>query len=575
MRMEQCDVLVVGSGASGMSAALTAQFHGMKVIVAEKAEKFGGTSARSGGWLWVPCTFKAKEWGIKDTPEAVKTYLKYEGGDAYNEERVDAFLSNGDAAIRFLEKNTEVKFDMPLALPDYHAEHPGGRIGGRTMGSIPFDGRLLGDNLKMVSPPLPELTVFGMMVGTGQDIKHFMRTFKSLASFKYTTLRFFKYFLEHLKYGRGMTLTNGNALIGRMLKSAYDLGVTMWASSPVEELLYENKRVVGAIVNKNGEKVKVIAKKGVIMAAGGFPHDVARRKKLFVHAPTGNEHWSPTPTTNTGDSFRMVEAVGVKQDTHLPNAAAWAPVSLIKRPDGTTGVMPHFIDRGKPGTIAVNKHGVRFTNEGHSYHDFVQGMINAHQPGEEIFSWLICDHTTLRNYGLGCVPPAPLGISKYLKNGYLKKGRSIAQLANAIGVSTQALEQTVKKFNSYTDGRDLEFGKGSTAYNRLQGDAFHTGPNPCVKPIEDGPYYAVKVQIGDLGTYAGIPVDRYCRALDEKGEAVKGLFAVGNDSTSIMGGNYPGGGSTLGPGVVFGYAASMFIKDEASIVKEAVKAAAV
>lgn len=573
MREEQCDVLVIGSGAAGLSTAVTAQYEGLKVIVAEKAEKFGGTSARSGGWLWVPCTYLAKEWGHQDSFEKVKTFLKYECGEFYDEERVNAFLNHGNEAIEFLTKKTSVRFDMPLALPDYHSESPGGKTGGRTMGSVPFDARELGEHLKDMAPPLPELTVFGMMIGSGQEIKHFMRAFKSVESFKYTVVRFMKYFVESLKYGRGMTLTNGNALIGRLAKSAFDLGVQIWVKSPAQELLFENGKVCGAIINKNGTQVRVKANKGVVLAAGGFSHNSQLRAKLYPHAPTGKEHWSPTAESITGDSLQMVSKFGVKQDTYLPHAAAWVPVSLTKRKDGSQGVMPHFIDRAKPGVIAVTRKGVRFTNEAASYHDFVQGMIAAHKPGEDIYSWLVCDHNTLRSYGLGCVPPAPLPIGKFLSSGYLKKASSLNELAEICDIDKLAFANTVKRYNQISvNGRDPDFGKGWAAYNRAQGDMYHA-PNPCVRPIGKGPYYAIQIRIGDLGSYAGIPVDVNCRVLDQSGQIVNGLYAVGNDATSIMGGGYPAGGITLGPAVVFGYAVGKQLKNGAIHPKAAHSAA--
>jgi succinate dehydrogenase/fumarate reductase flavoprotein subunit len=217
--------------------------------------------------------------------------------------------------------------------------------------------------------------------------------------------------------------------------------------------------------------------------------------------------------------------------------------------------MPHFIDRAKPGVIAVTRDGKRFANEGNSYHDFVQDMVKAAKPGEEITSFLICDHRTLRKYGLGCVAPFPLPIAEYVRNGYLKRGATPAELARHSGIDPKALEATVAEFNKNArEGRDPAFGKGSRAYNRYQGDALH-GPNPCIAPLEHGPFYAIKLVIGDLGTYAGIKTDANARALDADGQVIEGLYAAGNDMASIMGGNYPGAGITLGPALTFGYIA--------------------
>ena len=358
-----------------------------------------------------------------------------------------------------------------------------------------------------------------------------------------------------LRYGRGMTLTNGNALAGRLAKSAFDLNIPLWLSSPVRELIVENGAVRGALVEREGRVVRVHARRGVVLACGGFPHDVARRKAMFPHAPDGTGHFSPGPPGNTGDGLRMAEAVGGRVDDILPNAAAWVPVSVTKRKDGSSGVMPHFIDRAKPGVIAVMRDGARFANEGNSYHDFVQDMVKAAKPGEEISAFLICDHKTLRKYGLGCVPPFPMPIGHHLRTGYLKRGATLAELAAQAGIDASGLEATVTKFNaSAATGQDTAFGKGSRAYNRFQGDALH-GPNPCIAPVEHGPFYAIKMVIGDLGTYAGIKTDANARALDADGQPIEGLYAAGNDMASIMGGNYPGAGITLGPALTFGYIA--------------------
>ncbi len=271
----------------------------------------------------------------------------------------------------------------------------------------------------------------------------------------------------------------------------------------------------------------------------------------------------PGPAGNTGDGLRLAESAGGRIDNSLPNAAAWVPVSLTTREDGTQGVMPHFIDRAKPGVIAVTRDGKRFANEGNSYHDFVQEMMKAIRPSEEIAAFLICDHRALRKYGLGCVPPFPMPIGRYVRSGYLKRGATVAELAAQAGIDAKRLAATVASFNAHaTEGRDPIFGKGSRAYNRYQGDALH-GPNPCVAPIKDGPFYAIKLVIGDLGTYAGIKTDEHARALDADGRPIPGLYAAGNDMASIMGGNYPGAGITLGPALTFGYIAGRHLAEAA------------
>jgi len=490
-----------------------------------------------------------------ESPEQARTYLRHEAGNSFDAARVDAFLNVGPEAVDFFTTKTALRFDMPLTFPDYHAEAPGGAQGGRSMVTRPFDAHELGDHIRDIGSPLPELTVFGMMLGSGKDIVHFRRATRSLASALYVAKRLSRHALDVMRYGRGMTLTNGNALAGRLAKSAFDLDIPLWLSSPVLELIVAEGAVRGAIVERDGRRITIRAKRGVVLACGGFPHDVERRRAMFPHAPSGREHWSPGPPGNTGDGLRLAESAGGRIDDSLPNAAAWVPVSLTTRKDGSQGVMPHFIDRAKPGVIAVMRDGTRFANEGNSYHDFVQEMMKAVKPGDDIAAFLICDHKALRKYGLGCVPPFPMPIGDYLNSGYLKRGASLAELAVQAGIDATRLEATIAQFNTgAADGRDPDFGRGSRAYNRYQGDALH-GPNPCVAPIKDGPFYAIKLVIGDLGTYAGIRTDANARALDAHGQPIPGLYAAGNDMASIMGGNYPGAGITLGPALTFGYIA--------------------
>ena len=384
----ECDVLVAGSGCAGMSAAVTAGHHGLNVLIVEKEPRFGGTTARSGGWLWIPGTSLARDWGIVEAPDQARTYLRHQAGNSFDAARVDAFLTAGPEAVDFFTTKTAVRFDMPLTFPDYDAEAPGGAQGGRSMVTRPFDAHELGPHIRNIGAPLPELTVFGMMLGSGKEIVHFMRATRSLASALYVAKRLSRHAMDVMRYGRGMTLTNGNALAGRLAKSAFDLKIPLWLSSPVHELIVQDGAVRGAIVERDGTPVRITAKRGVVLACGGFPHDVTRRKAMFPHAPTGAEHFSPGPTGNTGDGLRLAEAAGGRVEDSLPNAAAWVPVSVTERKDGSKGVMPHFIDRAKPGVIAVTRDGKRFANEGNSYHAFVQEMMKAAKPGEEITAFL-------------------------------------------------------------------------------------------------------------------------------------------------------------------------------------------
>ena len=555
MNEHKTDVLVVGSGAGGLSAAVTARKLGLDVVVAEKEALFGGATARSGGWLWIPCNPPARREGVPDTPEAARRYLQHEAGNHFDAPRVDAFLENGPRMVAFFEQETSLQFQLGPQFSDYHPDAPGGTPGGRSIVAAPFDGRELGAEIKRLRPPLREITFVGMMIGSGKELLHFFNVTRSARSAAFVARLLVRYGRDLARHGRAMRLTNGNALAGRLAKSAFDLGVPIWTGAPVTELIREDGRVVGAVVQRDGKPVRVLAARGVVLAAGGFPQDSARRKAMYPHAPTGAEHFSPAPPGNTGDGLRLGEAVGAKAEDRYPNAAAWVPVSQVRHRDGTTGLFPHFIDRAKPGVIAVTQAGKRFVNEANSYHDFVQAMVAATE-GREHCAWLLADHPTLRRYGLGFAKPGPLPLLPYLRSGYLLRGATLAELAGKAGIDAAALEQTVAEYNQHASrGEDPAFGRGSTAYNRYLGDP-QVEPNPCVAPLVTGPFYALKLVPGDLGTFAGLRGDQHARVLDGAGQPIPGLYAAGNDLASIMGGNYPGGGITLGPAMTFGYIAA-------------------
>ena len=545
MRFE-CDVLVAGSGAGGLAAAVTARKAGLEVIVAEKEPWFGGTTALSGGWLWIPNHPMQRGIGVADSMEDAATYLLHEAGEKYDPERVEAFLSAGPKMVDFFTRETAVQFDASATFSDYHPDAPGGRAGGRSIVARAYDGRELGRMLKMLRPPLPELTVFGIMIGSGVELVHFMRWSKSFASAAFVARRLLGHGAATVVHGRGVRLTNGNALAGRLLKSALDAGVELWSRCAVKALVREGGAVTGALVERDGHEVQVRARKGVVLACGGFPQDAERRRRLFAHA----EHFSPAPAGNTGDGLRLAQGAGARLDETLPNAAAWVPVSRVPRHDGSWGLFPHFIDRAKPGVIAVTRKGLRFVNEGNSYHDFVQALVRA----GETSAWLVTDHRAIRAYGLGFVKPRPLPLGPHLKSGYLLCGEDIGELAHKAGIDP-ALAGTVERYNEHAkSGSDPDFRKGSNAYNRFYGDP-DIRPNPCVAPLAKPPFYAVKLEIGDLGTYAGIATNGNAQALDGNKRPIPGLYAAGNDALSIMGGNYPGPGITLGPAMTFGWIA--------------------
>jgi succinate dehydrogenase/fumarate reductase flavoprotein subunit len=310
-------------------------------------------------------------------------------------------------------------------------------------------------------------------------------------------------------------------------------------------------------VTHHGAEQTIRAKRGVMLATGGFPHDPERKRQLLQHDPTGQQHFSAASRGNTGDGLRLGESVGAVVATDLKHAAAMAPVSLVPRSDGTVAHFPHLIERGKPGLIAVTRFGKRFVNEADSYHDFMQGLLHALPAGEPVQAWLVVDHRFIRRWGLGAVKPAPVPMAGMLANGYLQRGDTLAELAQACGIDAVALQNTVARYNTQADiGYDGEFAKGQTAYNRVSGDASHEGRNPCMAPIQEGPFYAVRIVAGSLGTFAGLRCNEHAQALDANGQPIDGLYAAGNDMANIFGGDYTAGGATIGPGMVFGYLAA-------------------
>ncbi|CAG9259260.1 FAD-dependent oxidoreductase [Paraburkholderia caribensis] len=551
----ECDVLVLGSGAGGLSAAVTAAAQGLHVMVAEKEDVFGGTTAWSGGWMWIPRNPLATRAGICEDIDAPRTYLKSELGAQFDADKADALLERGPEMIEFFEQHTAMRFVDGNRVPDFHTT-PGAATGGRSVCAMPFDGRELGPLIHKLREPLSVMTIKGMALASGQDLAHFYRATRSVKSALYVTRRLAAFAWQKLRHGRSMHLVNGNALVARLLKSAADRNVDLRTRAKAIGLLRDDARVTGARVEIDGVVHEVRASRGVVLACGGFPHDVARRARTFAYTPSGKEHWSAAPRANTGDGIRLGESIGGRFNDALDAPAAWAPVSLVRQRGGDVA-FAHLIERAKPGVIAVTRAGQRFVNEASSYHDFMSALLGTTRRGEAVCAWLICDHRFQRRYGLGFSKPFPFPVSSYVRSGYLKRGATLAELAAVCGIDAQGLENTVAAYNTYAkDGFDPQFHKGSTPYNRVQGDPTHE-PNPCLAPIENGPFYAVKLLPGSLGTFAGLATDANARVLDGHDHAIPGLYAVGNDSASMMGGCYPSGGITLGPAMTFGYLAGL------------------
>ena len=554
-----CDLLVLGSGAGALSAAVTAAHLGLKVIVAEKEPVFGGTTAWSGGWMWIPRNPLAVAAGIVEPIDEPHRYLQGIVGRHLDAQRAEAFLTYAPQMVQFHLDHTALRFVDGNAIPDFHGRAEAARTGGRSVCAAPFDGARLGADLKRLRPPAPLLSFLGMSIGG--DLRHFLRAGRAWDSFLYAAKRTSRHLLERALHGQGRLRMGGNALAAALLKSALDAGVSLRERHAAIGLIQEGEggsgRIVGARLRTPQGEVSLRARCGVVSACGGFPHDDARKAALFPHPPHGHEHRSAAVPSNTGDGLRLAEAAGARVATDLADAGAWCPVSVVPDVPGGLGNFPHLAERGKPGLIAVDRAGRRFVDEAGNYHSFMRGLFARCAqdfPGQPIEAWLVVDHRFLRRWGLGAVRPFPLPCGAHLRSGYLKRGATLAELAAACGIDAAGLQRTVAEHNADArEGRDRAFDRGGIPYDRMQGDAEHPGPNPCVAPIEQGPFYAVKVVPGSLGTFAGLAVNAHAQVLRADGSPIQGLYAAGNDMASVMGGHYPSGGITLGPAMTFGW----------------------
>ncbi len=555
MHVHECDVLIAGSGAAGLAAAITARSAGLEVLVAEKAHRYGGTTATSGGYIWIPGNPLAEKAGIKDDPAAIRTYLQQELGERYDPAMIEAYLEHGPKMVDFFVNRVGIPFMVATQMPDYHPERPGASQGGRSLHVLPVNGRSLGKEFARLRPLPRELSLFGMGVSSGSDLSHLYKFGRSLKSTARVSVLLLKYGLDLLRFGRGQHLVNGNALIARLAKALFDTGAPLWTAAAVMDLVYEDGRVTGALVNRQGRLVHVKARRGVVLASGGFAHDAGRRHGVYPHSARAGEHLSLTAPGDEGDGLRMAESVGGYLDADVANAGAWMPISKVPRPDGTWGPILHSINHGKPGMLAVLPDGKRFADESLSYHDFVERMIASAAPGTAAGAFIICDQRAFAKYGLGYAKPF-LPMRKLLDSGYLMMGSTVELLAKAAGIDAVALRQTIDEYNRHAvKGADPQFGKGGNRYGHFLGDLSHQ-PNPNIAPLDQGPYYAVWMYPGDIGNFAGIRTDHRARVLRRDGGVVDGLYAVGNDMRSVFGGTYPGGGSLIGPAMTFGFIAA-------------------
>lgn len=551
----ECDVLVVGSGAGGFSAAIAARHHGLDVLMVEKEALFGGTTCYSAGVIWIPGSGQAKAAGIADSPTEALRYLESIAGNRLDRARAEAFLATGPEMLAFLEANTEARYAVVPTWADYEPELPGGSNGGRSLAPEPFDGRRLGKRFDALRPPLASMMLLGGMMVGRTDLPHLYNMLRVPKSAWHAARMFARYGRDRFWWKRGTRLANGNGLIAALALAAEQKGIPLWLNAPLASLIEENGRVVGAVVRREGRDIEVRARRGVVLACGGFAGDAALKARLYAHVAQGRAHQSLPPASNSGDGIRIATGAGAAFNEDVHFAAAWTPVSFLPRADGSKLPYPHFIDRGKPGYIAVDRRGRRFVNEAKSYHVFVPAMIEACRGDAETECWNICDHAAIRRWGLGAAPPRPARLKPYLDSGYIVSGDTPEELAQRLGIDPAGLAATIRTFNEGAGrGIDTAFARGTDAYQRFNGAPGHL-PNPCVAPLDQPPYYGVRLVPGDIGTFAGLKTDASARVLDKDGRPIAGLYAAGNDMASVMGGTYPGAGITIGPALTFGYIA--------------------
>ncbi|MBE9373675.1 FAD-dependent oxidoreductase [Saccharopolyspora sp. HNM0983] len=557
------DVIVVGSGAGGLSAAVTAAHRGLRVAVLERAEVCGGATAWSGGWMWTPGNPLAHADGVAEDTEQFRSYLRAALGADYESDRVEAFLDAAPDMVRFFHERTALTFVPGGKICDIYGDLPGAGTGHRSVAPAPADLRRLGaDVAALLRGQLYETSFLGLGIMAGPDLGGFLAASRGrIGGLVHATRRVSRHLFDLVTRRRGMQLVNGTALVGRLLRSALDAGVAVHVRTPVTGLLQQDDRVTGVRISTADGPREITATRGVVLAAGGFPADQDRRRQ---HFPRGERHFTLAPRTADGSGIALGESAGGELRTDLASPAAWCPVSLVPYRTGRTGVFPHIMDRAKPGSIGVRRDGKRFVNEADGYYDYVAALIAATPGDEPVEAWQIADARFVRRYPFGMAKPRPVPLWPYLRSGYLKRGRTLAELARACGIDPAGLTATVAEFNDAARrGADPEFGRGSTPFNRYGGDPA-VGPNPSLAPLEKGPFYAVRVVPGSFGTFAGLATDARSRVVDSGGAPIPGLHAAGSDQANALGGHYPAGGINLGPAMAFGWIAGRELAEQRS-----------
>jgi glycine/D-amino acid oxidase-like deaminating enzyme len=551
---EEYELVVLGAGAGGLTAALVASIEGLRTLLIEKSDQVGGTTAYSSGTVWIPDNAQQRELGVTNDAAVALEYLDALVGDRANRELRQAFIAAGREMLDYLARHTDVGFRVYRQQPDYRQDLPGAALGGRPLEPLSFDGRTLGKDFDRVRWPIPELMLFGGMMVTRPEAARLLRIGRSWDAFWLGAKLVSRFAYDRLRYKRGTRLVLGNALAARLFRNLLDRRGGVWFSTKTKRLLLEQGRVSGLAAERDGSEVRVRASRGIVLAGGGFPASQELRERYF---PKPVAEYTSAFEGCVGDTLLMAQEIGASLGPLGEDNSLWFPSSIAARKDGSTAVFPHIIlDRGKPGVVAVNAAGRRFVNEAVSYHEFTRAMYRSHREVATIPTWLVCDRRFIWKYGLGMIRPLTPVLRGYVKRGYLKVADSIEGLARTIGVDVGGLVETIREYNEFArTGVDAQFGKGENAYDRASGDATHL-PNPCIGPIGRPPFCAVAVLPTPLGTSLGLLTDVHAQVLDRSGWPIPGLYACGNDMHSAVGGEYPGAGAELGLAMAFGYVAA-------------------
>ncbi|MGI9277313.1 MAG: FAD-binding protein [Endozoicomonas sp.] len=559
---EEYDVVVVGSGAGGLTAAICAHDLGLKALVVEKSDLYGGTSAISGGGIWIPDNYQIPGLGAEDSEEKALGYIRRVIGAVPDDGRLETYVANGKKMVKYLEDNTQVKFLAQPAYTDYYPEVEGGMPGYRSMDPAPYHAGKLGEEFNRLRPPTSATLMMGRMSMSMKDARVMLtRSPGYIKALMKTMWRYWSDLPWRFKSSRDRYLTLGSALLAALRASMVDRNMALWLNAPMKKLIDDDGNVVGLEVEKDGRSVKVKAKNGVIIAAGGFEHSQEMREKY--HPQPSRKEWSATPAgNNTGDGIQAGLSLGA--EVASMDLAWWSPTSQAP---GSPQATVMFIERALPGSIMVNSAGRRFVNEAGPYDAIGYAMYEAdkEEGATAVPCWFIFDTTYRKNYPCGPMLPGyaspDKALPKSLKDNYFFRENSIAELAERIGVDRNGLVNTVEQYNQHArEGEDPEFHKGESLFDRYYGDD-NVKPNPCVGPVEKGPFYAVKVNVGDIGTKGGLYTDVNARVLRKDGQPIEGLYSIGNSMASPMMQVYPGAGSTIGPAMTFGYLAANFMKD--------------